>query len=270
MLPAVATEALKLAQDPECPIGKFSALIERDLKLATFILRVANSTLYSQTPVASLHQAVTRLGLKSCRGLILSSSFDSLSTRLTADLQYIREVLARHGFLTAIFAMRLNHRLKLGFQGEEFTAGLMHDLGRTLFAVAVPEQFRMIDPLDFVEPETIEARETAAIGTAHTEFGAWFAELNNLPEPLISAIRFHHIPSEAAVHRKIAALTAAADQMANFIQSRNRPKNYESGSNTGILTLARIQGAELLDRFAAEAPALINECPTIADSLMAV
>jgi HD-like signal output (HDOD) protein len=269
MLPAVAAEALKMAQDPDCPIGKFSGLIERDLKLATFILKVANGTLFSTGgTVASLHQAITRVGLRHCRGLILSSSFDSLSTKLTSDLRSVREVLARHGFLTAILAMRLNRQLNLGFQGEEFTSGLLHDLGRTLFAVAVPEQFRMIDPLSFAEPEDIEARETSAIGCPHTEFGAWFAATNDLPEPLISAIRYHHAPREAGSHRRLTALTAAADHMANHIQHHEQATPYDPRANAGIALLESSGSAGATRKFSACYVAILAEAPQLADNLM--
>lgn len=269
MLPAVAAEALKMAQDPDCPIGKFASLIERDLKLATFILKVANGTLFSTGgTVASLHQAVARVGLRNCRGLILSSSFDSLATKLTNELRFIRELLARHGFLTAILAMRLNHRLGLGFRGEEFTSALLHDLGRTLFAVAVPEQFRMFDPLSFDEPDDIEERETAAIGCPHTEFGAWFAATNDLPEPLISAIRFHHSPTEAGEHLRLSALTAAADEMANFVQRPNNGEHYDPRANKGINLLESGESPGAAKKFSACYVALLDEAPQLADSLM--
>jgi HD-like signal output (HDOD) protein len=269
MLPAVAAEALKMAQDPDCPIGKFASLIERDLKLATFILKVANGTLFSTGgTVASLHQAVARVGLRNCRGLILSSSFDSLATKLTNELRFIRELLARHGFLSAIFAMRLNHRLNLGFRGEEFTSALLHDLGRTLFAVAVPEQFRMIDPLSFDEPEDIESRETAAIGCPHTEFGAWFAATNDLPEPLISAIRYHHAPQEAGENRKLAALTAAADHLANHVQAHDQPTPYDPRTNLGVALLESTDAPGSVKRFSACYVGLLDEGPQLADSLM--
>jgi HD-like signal output (HDOD) protein len=200
--------------------------------------------------------------------LILSSSFDSLATKLTNELRFIRELLARHGFLCAIFAMRLNHRLNLGFRGEEFTSGLLHDLGRTLFAVAVPEQFRMIDPLSFDEPEDLEAKETAAIGCPHTEFGAWFAATNDLPEPLLSAIRYHHAPREAGEHVRLAALTAAADDLANYVQRPDQEAPYNPRANAGITLLESGESAGAAKKFSACYVSLLEEAPQLADSLM--
>jgi len=151
MLPAVATEALQLARNPDCTTAQFAGVIERDVKLATEILSICNSVLYSSgKPVANLHQAVIRLGFRQCRNLILTSSAASLMKRLPLEQEWIRELLWRHSFTTAVACLDLNNRLRLGFQGEEFTAGLLQDFGRTLLAVAVGKNQPDVDPLDFV------------------------------------------------------------------------------------------------------------------------
>ncbi|MBX3444974.1 MAG: HDOD domain-containing protein [Planctomyces sp.] len=271
MLPAVATQALEIARQPDCSIAAFSGVVERDLKLAADILKMANSVLYSTgTPVASLHQAVVRLGFHHCRSVIVSSSYDSLTRTLGAEEQASRELLTRHGFLTAIFALRLNHCLHLGFQGEEFTAGLMHDIGRLLLSVAAPETFREADPLDFQETGELEDREREAFGVSHAEFGAWFADQSDLPQPLVAAIRFHHAPKDAGTHRRLAALTAAADELANFVQrpGRSEDEEYDPATNDAVRLLERIGAAGAEDKFAANAAQLIRECPGMAESLM--
>jgi len=268
MLPAVAAQALELAKDPDCPMSRFSSVVERDLKLASDILRMANSSAFSTgSSVASLHQAVVRLGLRQCRGLILASSFDSLARKLGHEDQRLRNSLSRHGFLTAIIALRLNHLFGLGLQGEEFTAGLMHDLGRILLAVAMPEEFRNSDPLSFHEGDDLEATERELFGASHAEFGAWFALENKLPESLVAAIRFHHAPNEAGDNRRIAAITAAADHLATFIQ-RNDGEKYDPQSNPGVAVLQGLGIATAQSKFLAAAETLVFECPRVADAMM--
>ena len=54
MLPTVAVQALQIANDPECDLGKLAGVIQRDLKLTTLILRMANSALFAPPkPIAS-------------------------------------------------------------------------------------------------------------------------------------------------------------------------------------------------------------------------
>jgi len=180
MLPAVATEALELARDPECRTAEFAGVIERDVKLATEILSIANSVYFAASaPVASLHQAVVRLGLRQCRYLILSSSAASLMKGMPLEQEWVREVIWQHSFRTATACQYLNKTLKLGFDGEEFTAGLLHDFGRLLLAVAAPESFANADPLSFEEDEEFLSKENSILGSDHCSFGAWFAEYND-------------------------------------------------------------------------------------------
>jgi HD-like signal output (HDOD) protein len=269
MLPAVAVQALQIANDPDCDFGKLAGVIQRDLKLTTMILRMANSALFSPPkPIASLHHAILTIGLRRCRDFIVTAGLDSVSKKVPPELKAQRELLWRHGFLTALFAMKVNQLLGLKFQGEEFTAGLMHDFGRTLLAVADPEAFSRIDPLDFVEGDDVNGREREAIGTSHAEFGAWFAATNELPESLVTAIEHHHHPESAGAHVQLAALVAIADHMANHVQRGEAPETYNSMTDGSMLILEQSGARRATDVFAAAVAQLLVDGPAIADSLM--
>ena len=59
---------------------------------------------------------------------MLATCSAGLMKTLPFDEAQCRERLWRHGYMTAVICRHLNQELSLGFQGEEFTAGLMHDL----------------------------------------------------------------------------------------------------------------------------------------------
>ncbi len=227
VLPAIAMQAVKMSKDPECSMGEFSSLIERDVKLATDILRMANSVVFSGgSPVHSLHQAVVRLGFRHCKNLILSSSVSGLMKKLSLEEAWIRELLWRHSFLTGMLAVHLNRVLNTGFFGEEFTAGLIHDFGRTLFAFSLPGEFAAIDPLHFDEGDSILDYEKSKVEIDHCELGAWFARQNQLPETLYDVILYHHQPQLAGETRRLVALIAVADQIANALQRSETPDSF--------------------------------------------
>jgi HD-like signal output (HDOD) protein len=267
MLPAVAVEALQVANDPNGDLLKLAKVIQRDLKLTTSILRLANSALFSPPhPIASLHHAISSMGVRRCRDILVTSGMDSVSRKVAPALEARREALWKHGFLTAIFAVKINHLLGLKFQGEEYTAGLMHDFGRTLLAVAVPEQCEEIDPLDFIEPADIEERERNAIGVSHAEFGAWFAQTNELPAALVASIQYHQDPASAGEHRNLAALVAAADHVASYMQRTDERDPYNPMTNSAMLVLQQAGTmnatgvfSDAVDKFVAEAPALAEQ-----------
>ncbi|HWL08652.1 MAG TPA: HDOD domain-containing protein [Planctomicrobium sp.] len=240
MLPSIAQQALEIVRDPDCTIAAFVKIVEQDIKLATEMLRLANSAIYSQgRSIASLSDAAMRLGMSQCKNLILTSSFASLIEGFSLEEEWVREILWRHGLATAVIAGNVAKTLKISQQGEEFTAGLVHDVGRILLAVALPEDFLNADPVDFQEtPVSFLKREQQQWGTTHTEIGAWFATHNRLPECLVSAIRYHHFPNRAPRdHRKLVALVAVADDMANYVQRHQTSNGYEPESNPFLTSL---------------------------------
>lgn len=269
MLPAVATEALQIAKDPNCSLSEFAAVVERDLKLASDILKIANSALYSPiVPIASLQRAVVRVGFREVQNLIMAASMASLMNRLSLEHEWVRGVLWRHSFNTALIALHLNRTFHFSFGGDEFAAGLMHDFGRMLFAVAVPDQFAEIDPLEFEETATILDNETAVIGTDHCRLGAWFARENQLPESLVEVILHHHRPAEAKKNRKLTALIRVADDMANHLQRFEEPAGYQAERNPALPVLMEFGEPGFATHFCEVAPALMQEAQQDAESLM--
>lgn len=239
MLPQVAMEALDIAKDPKCSMAEFARVIERDPQLAAKLLRISNSVLYSpKEPIASIDRAVVRLGFRECKNLILASSMSSILQRMSQSQQRIRESLWQHSITTAVICRHLNSALRLGFQGEEFVGGLMHDIGRILLAIVAPDQFAKADPLTFDEVgDEVLQHETKILGIDHCECGAWFGHRNNLPASLISCLRFHHRPMDAGENARLALLIAAGDHMANHLQRWQRAVGYDPEENRALHSL---------------------------------
>ena len=99
---------------------------------------------------------------------------------------------------------------------------MIHDIGRTLFALCLPKDFARIDPLTFIEDERVLELENQVAGTNHCEVGAWFAQLNHLPESLIDVIQFHHQPNRSNHNQTLVSLIAVSDEVANFLQRSNK------------------------------------------------
>ncbi len=239
MLPAVAIQALDIAKNPKCSIREFVSVIKQDAKLATDILGMSNSSMFCTggSPIVSLQQSVVRLGFRPCRNLILSTSMASMMRHLSLAEEWIREVLSQHAFLTGLTAVHVNRIVGAGFQGEEFAAGLVHDFGRALLAVCMPDQFASADPLDFDENSQTPDKETWLLETNHCEAGAWFAQINSLPSEFVEAIRHHHAPQNAVKHRRLVALTAISDHIANHMQRFETSDGYDITTNEAIFVL---------------------------------
>ena len=259
MLPAVAVDAMQLAKKPDCSISQYATLIERDAKLTVDILKIANSVVYCPPiPIVSLHQAVVRLGLRECQNLIFTACISSLMRRISLDQELIRIVLWQHSFKTALLAMSLNHTFRFGFEGEEFTAGLVHDLGRTLLAVVDCDQFSVVDSLDFDESREQVVREGIVVGTDHCRLGAWYAIQQQLPPQIAEVILWHHQPEMALENPRLTALVSVADHMANHLQRFNESVGYDPASNPYLPTLAKFADPQFEKQFRKMAEPLMD------------
>ncbi len=237
MLPATAAKAIAMADDPEASIGQLANVIAEDVKLTTNILSLANSPVFpvyaAGKKVSCLRTAVTRLGLRQIKQMILVSCYSSMVNSLEWQEIRIREVLAQHNYLTAIISSELNKLFEMGMQGEEFTAGLLHDVGRILLAVTIPNEFGLLDRLDFKENQQTLDHEKQIIGTHHSEIGAWFLSRNQLTDELINVARYHHIPFEASRYNRLIALVATADDLANQYQRDELNGEYDCSQHDG-------------------------------------
>jgi putative nucleotidyltransferase with HDIG domain len=98
---------------------------------------------------------------------------------------------------TAAVAGLLGDRLGRPSTGSEFTAGLLHDIGKVVMAQEMPDQITR--SLDLAESEGMSATdaETRVFGTTHADVGGWLAESWGLPQRLVEAITYHHRPMSA-------------------------------------------------------------------------
>jgi HD-like signal output (HDOD) protein len=265
-LPDTATRALALANDPDSKFADFARLIEADAAIATGVLHIANSPLYAGgAPVVRLQQAVVRLGMRQCQSLIVSIGIQSLFRRIAAGSQEQCEVLWQHAHVTASLCRQINRAVRLGFDGEEFSAGLLHDLGRILLLLADPECFRRADPMDFREEDQLE-RERAANGIDHGALGGWFGEHSALPDTLIETMRFHHKPDLTEHAKSLVALVATADHMANHLQRGEDVEAYPPADNGGLASLWARWPEARKERLLGQIPFLMMEALDMAAS----
>ena len=236
--------ALELVRDPSCDLSVVAATIERDVKLSASILAAANSIIYSPgRPICAVREAIVQVGLCQCQTLIQSCCAKSMMQSMPIGHE-VRDGLLKHSLTTASFATAMNRQLELGFRGEEFAAGLLHDVGRLLLGVMYPEQLEAILPDSSTESV---ATEQAILGTDHSVVGCHFAISNRLPDGLAESIRYHHAPERAEIARELTAIVAIADHLANR-RELNRDADIEVLHDT------------MVQAFGQEMPAKFKEC----------
>jgi HD-like signal output (HDOD) protein len=260
LLPYAAQQAMALASKKDADLAEFTHLLERDITLAASVLKLANSPIFSWgRSIDSIEQAVIRLGIKECRNLLVAAAMANLYQQAAPTTKAYCAILWKHCFLTACFTRRLSQELKCDYYGEEFTAGLLHDLGRILLGITMPELIRSVDRLDFIEGADLLDRERDALGTDHGEFGMRYAQQNALPLSVIASIGYHHRFEEAKEHHGILGLVITADHIANHVQRGDPLDRYDIALNPGLAVLAQKWSPERVAWFRGRVPSLICE-----------
>jgi HD-like signal output (HDOD) protein len=248
-LPDAATRALVIAQDPNCSVRDFSKVIENDPALAASLLKLVNSSYYAGTgKINNLTVAITRLGLRETQNLILAVSVRSVFRWMRKEHQTQRERLWRHSCLTAVLSRQINEKLGLDFKGEEFAAGIAHDIGRIMIAFGFPDEFSKLCALDQTDENRLLEEEVRVLGFTHSQLGAWLATSWNLPTELSESIEFHHEPQAAPDHRNLTAVVNIAEAMANYIEASQSVQGIDLSDNAGWRVLCnQWESVEQLD-----------------------
>lgn len=190
-LSGVALRLVTLARNPDVDLGEISDLLSHDPALATRILRVANSPLYSHYQRArSLGQAIRVLGLNTTVTLSLGFSLtNSLREVQTSGVDL--DAFWRRALISALVAQLLGQQCKIHAREELLLAALLQDIGRLALDVALPGCYPVVDAA-ILSQDALVALERAQLGTDHIEVGAWLSEEWHLPDYITRAIEGSH------------------------------------------------------------------------------
>ena len=72
VMPPVAAEIMKRAENPDADLGDMAHVISRDASLAVRVLKIANSSFYSMPrTIDTIQQAIVLLGFSTLRSVIV-------------------------------------------------------------------------------------------------------------------------------------------------------------------------------------------------------
>ncbi|WP_428563318.1 MAG: HDOD domain-containing protein [Solidesulfovibrio sp. DCME] len=219
-LPEAYLALRRVAQDPMSSTADVAAALSMDPALASYVLRLANSALYTPSAkVETVSRAVSVIGL----GEIETMAAGSMLTRVF-DKPPRPELLAldafwRHAVAVGMLARALAERV--GERGGEryFVAGLLHDIGRLVLTVAEPDLAALVLARAAAQNLPTTAAERLELGFDHANLGGRIAEKWRLPESLCQAVAGHHDPA-LCPDNLVAAAVHAADFMANALGVR--------------------------------------------------
>jgi HD-like signal output (HDOD) protein len=172
----------------------------------------------------------------------------------------VRNALWRHSYTTAVLSQRINREFKLRFEGEEFTAALIHDFGRFALAFCYPDLCHPNGHSVGEEISTMLELEEQIAGANHCLVGAYIVRINDMPEFLIDTVRYHHSPEQCPnENRLLCKLIATADHMARHLFTHNTAEGYLVAENPGFSLLEEYGTREHVATFTERAGVFMTE-----------
>jgi putative nucleotidyltransferase with HDIG domain len=169
-------------------------VIEHDPILIMRILKLVNSSYFGLAEkITSVNHAVVYIGINTVKNLALSIATIGVLPR-TNDAGFDMDAFLLHSLSTAIVARIFAKKLKI--QEKEsfdfFLSGLLHDIGKIVFAHFMPNDFRAALQIAKEEELPLYAAERKIFDADHTQIGSTLAEKWNFSTHLIACIKCHH------------------------------------------------------------------------------
>lgn len=217
--PQVAVEVTRLTRADESDEGASSTnaaelakLIQRDIALASQVMRVANSALYARrAPVVTLPQAIAWLGMREVRTIAYAVAVQG---QVFASTYFRKEMteLWRESVITALFAQEVA-RLKRRNVESAYLCGLLHRVGLAIVLARVGSAALM----NRLSPDPQDVLKFAVQHEARV--GAQLAQAWSLPPAVAAAIGHWRDPTKATESRVEVMEVALARQISDELRT---------------------------------------------------
>ncbi len=158
VLPKIVQEIETLFRQPDTTIEDLAKVIERDAVVSVKVLATANSPFYrTGSQIKTIRETIPRLGFKETRNLVLTIANKSLYQVKNRLFKQYFEKLWKHSLVSANCSKAIAEAK--GYKNSElfYTAGLFHDIGKTVLFRFLSDVFPKNNP--FNENEIIDAAE---------------------------------------------------------------------------------------------------------------
>ncbi len=261
MLPEIALQIIKTADDPDASVDDMAAVIVRAPELSTRLLKVVNSAFYGLPQrVTSVDRAVAMMGFSSVKNVAIATSLTRVFQGQPLSATFSPKDLWTHSIAVATASRMVAVATRWHAPDEAFLAGLIHDIG--LMVELQFDRSGLATVLARLEADAtldLLAAERQVFGATHEDFGAGLSEHWRLPLTLSRVVGWHHRPLELpASERTLVTLVHVADRLVVDMKPPFLLDARSSEISDAALDHLRM-GREQLAEIAAVLPAAVEE-----------
>src|SRR5579884_1683889 len=189
----VLNRLLATIANEEVSFASVSDHIEKDTVLAGNVLKIVNSALYGRRgTVNSVRHAVSMLGIRRLRNAVLGISIARMWATTKTPPGWSMSRFNLHSVAVGVLSDLLAQQSRVDYGEGAFVAGLLHDVGLLVLAVALPDEYSEVERLYTLGERSWCECELEIIGVTHPEVSAQALAVWNLPEPIRAAVTEHH------------------------------------------------------------------------------
>ena len=193
----VALAIMEACEDDRTTVQQLTRLVQTDPALSGRVLKLANSAAAGHRSVASVPEAIVRVGMQTVGQLAVAFSLigkDDLHSCPAFDHQrYWSRCL-----LMAVLSRGLGETTRLAPPEDLFACGLLSRIGVLGFASVYPEAY---SDLLAANPPNLAAQEKETFGVDHNELSEAMMLDFCVPRPLAEPARYHETPDQSGFDR---------------------------------------------------------------------
>jgi len=193
----------RLLEDPNHEWSDVAREISIDPSMTADLLKLVNSAQFMlPRRVDNIVEAVKLVGTKGVRNLLYSYGTQKVLGEKYSEMRAMWSHSYRAAFYAYVLARSFKRRKEL--LDDVYVGGILHDLGQIVIASMHPDLLDRITKVCREKGIPAKLLEDFSVGLNHAEVGALIARKWNFPDQLVSAIRYHHEPTQAPpAHRDI-------------------------------------------------------------------
>lgn len=200
-------------------IKEISQIIEKDVSIATRVLRIANSDFFRMGRIGSIERAGIYLGLDTIKNIVFAVALSSIKKLGPIQQQQLERIILHSVQVNQNFQRVYATQTGQKVSDQFATIGITHDIGKVIMLQYLPKRFMAIVKHQKANPDIGFYRSELELGfegQTHAEIGAYFLDLWNFPETSVYTALFHHSTEEfAEPYREILDVFAIVNELAN-------------------------------------------------------
>lgn len=196
-LPVVVDNILRIARDDTTSAKDLAEFVSNDQAVANKVLKLSNSAYYGMMrEIDSISRAITIIGFNEVISLTIGMSVISSFRQKRLDEIIPMRDLWIHSIACAFAAKKLAGKMGLPGAEQIFLNGLLHDMGKVLFVLYFPDEYRSVLEEAKRSQAELFITEKQILGLDHSALTGLLMKRWNFPDNLLLPTRFHHNPDK--------------------------------------------------------------------------